>query len=446
MDPDSSITKYLILIVLLVIINGFFSISQTAIVTLNDNKLKRMAADGNKRAKTVLKMTDEPSRFIATIQVGVLLCNLLACGIAVKFTGTIAGYLRFLPLPSEFIHGITLIVITFILCFFLLVFGDFVPKRIAMEFSETITLSLVPFVKLFSILLYPMVMLFSGATKVIVGLLGINSGVKPENVTEEEIRMMVDVGNETGAIEQEEKEMINNIFEFDDKMVDQVMTHRTELAAVEQNMTVREAIDIAVNSGHSRLPIYDHDIDTITGILYAKDLLSLVGNIGALDNIVKAYRRPALFIPESNRCAELLKTFKQLKLQLAIVVDEYGGTGGVVTMEDLLESIVGDIQDEYDNEEEEASQISESCFTFDGSISLDEVQKLLKIEINDSEDYDTLSGLLTDLLDRIPSADEHPTVTISGVVFTVMEMEDRRIAKIGAEILSAGNEEEKLQC
>ena len=283
----------------------------------------------------------------------------------------------------------------------------------------------------------PFVAVLSASTNLVLHLFGINDDDQPEQVTAEEIRMMVDVGNEEGSIEKDEADMIDNIFEFDDITVEDVMTHRTDVAAVENTATVMDVIQLAIDKGYSRIPVYEDDIDNIVGIVYAKDMLRCITEtVEQISNQpILPFIRKAIFVPESNRCSDLFKTFKEKKTQMAIVVDEYGGTSGIVTMEDLLESIVGNMQDEYDQEEEEYQKLSDTIFVLDGSMSVDDVEELLGMNIGPEEDYDTLSGMITDLLDCIPAKDEHPSVQVGNVKFTVLATDERRIAKLRAEIL-----------
>ena len=254
---------------------------------------------------------------------------------------------------------------------------------------------------------------------------------------------MVDVGNEEGSIEKDEADMIDNIFEFDDITAEDVMTHRTDIAAVENTATVKDVIQLAIEEGYSRIPVYEEDIDNIIGIVYAKDMLQCMNETSEQmsHQPIAPFIRKAIFVPESNRCADLFKTFKEKKMQMAVVVDEYGGTSGIVTMEDLLESIVGNMQDEYDHEEDEYQKVSDRVFMLDGSMSVEDVEELLDTNIGSEEDYDTLSGLITDKLDRIPAKDEHPVIRIGTVEFTVLMTEERRIAKLKAEILPETEQE-----
>lgn len=436
MDPDSILINLAIL-VLLIACNAFFAMSEIAIITFNDNKLKKLAEGGDKRAKMLVRLVNEPSKFLSSIQIGVTLSGFLASASAAdQFSQALSTALsRILPVPEATLRGAALLIITLVLAYVTLVLGELVPKRVAMHNPEKISLAVAPVISFLFRAGRPFVAVLSVSTNLILRMIGIDPNDKPDQVTEEEIRMLVDVGNEEGAIEQSEKDMIDNIFEFDDTTAEDVMTHRTEIAAVEKTSNVADVVKIALEEGYSRIPVYKEDIDDIIGIVYAKDMLRFTGVHDTAGRSIDPFVREVIFVPESNRCTDLFKTFKEKKIQMAVVVDEYGGTSGIVTMEDLLEAIVGNMQDEYDNEEEDFCQISDTVYTFDGSVSIEDVEKVLGLEIGNEEDYDTLSGLITDILDRIPGEDEHPTVRVNRVEFTVLKVEDRRLAKIKAEIL-----------
>lgn len=433
MEPGS-LWIYILLLLILILTNAFFAMSEIAIISLNDNKIRKMANEGNKTAIILVGMLKEPSNFLATIQVGVTLSGLLASAVAADtFTEYILYFFRNTNISPTVIRVASLAMITLLLSYFSLVFGELVPKRIGMQNFEKISFAVAKPLSTLYKLEKPFVWLLSHSTNGILKLLGIDPNQKSEEVTEEEIRMMIDVGNESGTIEQSEKDMINNIFEFNDLTAGEIMTHRTEITAIGLDTDISEIIAVAVEDGHSRIPVYDENLDDIQGILYVKDLLKLITENKAENFDVTKYMRKALFVPESNGAKELFQEFKQKKVQMAIVVDEYGGTSGLVTMEDLLESIVGNIQDEYDDEDEEISQVSDNVFIIDGVTSLYDIKKLFNIDFSDDEDYDTIAGYITDLLGHIPSEDEHPTVSISDIQFTVMSMDERRISKIRAE-------------
>lgn len=441
MDPDSnSIILQLVILLILIGVNAFFAMSEIAIVTFNDNKLKKLAEDGNKRAATLYKMVQQPSKFLSTIQIGVTMAGFLAAGSAAEQFAEPVAQLMSPVIPYSVAEPIALFVITLILGYFNLVLGELVPKRIAMHNPEKVSLAVAPIVRFVFTIAKPLVALLSVSTNAILKLIHISPEDQPEQVTEEEIRMMVDVGNEKGAIEQSEKDMINNIFEFDDRNVSEVMTHRTDMTAVPKDVTIDRIVAIAIETGFSRIPVYDEDIDDIMGIVYVKDLLCLIGTPG-VDFDAQKYMRPALFVPESMSCVDLFAQFKQKKVMVAIVVDEYGGTAGIASMEDLLESIVGNIQDEYDDEDEEICKMSDGVYTLDGAVSIEDVERLFDIELDEDSEYDTIGGLLIEKLERIPSPHEHPALELSGVRFTVLLVEDRRIARIRAEKPSAPGQE-----
>ena len=439
MDPDSTIAPLLLTLFILVAASAFFSMCESAMVTLSDSRLKRLAEDGDNRARKLLDKLDHPSRFLATVQAGVTLCGLFAAGLVCdRFAGAAVKALAGYGIAGPWLHPLAVFLITLVLAFVLLVFGKLLPKRLAASRPEKISFSLIGPYGFFSALLRPFVAAAEGFSGLLLRLLGHSPDEEPEEVTEEEIRMMVDVGEEKGVIEQSEKDMINNIFEFDDRSVAAVMTHRTETTAVEATASLEEIVRVAMETGYSRIPVYEDDLDNIIGIIYAKDLLQFIGS--QQEFRIRDCVRPPLFIPESTRCTELFKELKSRKLQMAVIVDEYGGTYGIGTMEDLLESIVGNIQDEYDNEAEEISVQPDGAVTFDGSVSLEEAERQLGIQFEDDVDSETLSGVLTDKLGRIPKMGEHPQVTIQNTLFTVVEMDGRRISKVRAETLSSKKE------
>jgi len=447
-DPGSTMTFILVLI--LVLANAFFVMSKTAVISFNDTKLRKEAEDGNKKAKRIAKIVDEPNNFLTTVKVAVTLSGLLAASAATaEFAESGAAKMladfvaEYVPVGSDVIGGAVVFVLALLLAFVFLVFGELVPKRIAMQHPEKIAYSVAGVLSFFHKLFGPFVFVLNASANLVLRLFGINPNEEPEEATEENIRMMLDVADEKGTIEESEKEMINNIFEFDDRSVGEIMTHRKDLTAVEITMPISEAVDLAISDGYSRMPVYDETIDNIKGVIFAKDLLSLIGDTTLEGRKVEDFIRPVNFIPESNSCREAFMEFQQKKIQAAIVVDEYGGTAGLVSMEDLIESVMGNIQDEYDNEEEEISAIDEENFDFEGTVLLDDIEELLDISVDEDADYDTLSGLIMDILGRIPEEDEQPVVEYQGVEFTVMQVEEHHIAKVRAKILPKEIPEDK---
>ena len=434
-DPGSPF--YLILLFVLIGVNAFFAMSEIAAISLNDAKLHHDAEDGNKKARILSKLVDEPNNFLATIQVAITLSGLLSSALAADtYADVVADFLlKYIPAPADFIHGVTLVLLTLVLSYLTLLFGELVPKRIEMHYPEKIAYSIAGTLSFFYKVFKPFVKLLSVSTNGVLRLFGIDPNAEPESATEENIRMMLDAGNEKGTIEESEKEMINNIFEFDDRTVGEVMTHRMDLTAVEMNTPIDEAVDLAISDGYSRMPVYEDNIDNVKGMIYAKDLLSLIGEKNFTHRKIADFIRAVNFIPESNSCREAFLEFQQKKIQVAIVVDEYGGTAGLVSMEDLIESVMGNIQDEYDNEEAEINKIDADNFDFDGAVLLDDLADVLGIETPEDADYDTLGGLIMDILGRIPDENEHPVIVYNNVEFTVVLVEEHRIAKVHAKRL-----------
>lgn len=429
MDLQSALLSVALLLVL-ILVNGFFAASEIAVITLNDGKIKKMAEEGNQKAKKLVKLTENSSRFLSTIQIGVTLSSFLTSASASQsFANLLADQLTFLPFSHSAIVGVSTVIITIVLSYFSLVLGELVPKKIAMQKAEQLSFRFVGILSATAKIFSPFISFLSFSTNVVLKLLGIDPNHSEETVTEEEILMMVDVGEEKGVIDEGAREMISNIFEFDDRAVSEIMTHRTEVTAVEDTMSIQEAVALAVRDGYSRMPVYHEQLDTVLGIFYVKDLLQYAGKDIPSELKITDHMRPAYFVPESKSCNELLEEMTARHIQIAIVVDEYGGTEGIVTMEDLLESIVGNIQDEYDNEEQEIHRVSENAFTVDGSTSIDEISDLMQVHLPEG-DYDTIAGLVVELLGRIPKVGERPTVTYKSLTFTVEEVEERRISKL----------------
>ena len=445
-DPAGQIWLQLLLLLVLIFVNAFFAASEIAVISLNDAKIRKMAEDGHKKAQQILKLTADSSNFLATIQIGVTLAGFLTSATAAQslaepladwFIGTVpaaAGY-------AGAVETVSVVVITLIMSYFSLVLGELVPKRIAMQKAESLSFAVIGVLRAVAIVTRPFVKLLSVSTNLVVRLFGLDPHADEENVTEEEIRMMVDVGEEKGVIEESQKDMINNIFEFDDIIAEDIMTPRTDVEAIDVEDGVAEALRVSVEEGFSRLPVYEDDIDNVIGLLYIKDLLPYVGQTIPPELSLRSLVRTAYFVPGTKKCGELFTEMSEKHLQMAVVVDEYGGVAGIVTMEDLLESIVGNIQDEFDHEEEEVTQTGDNTFEVDGSLDIEEMSELLKVELPEGE-YDTVAGFIMDRLGRIPQEDEHPTVVYQNVTFTVCEVVERRIEKVHVEVTPLPEPEE----
>ena len=441
MDDPGSISFNLVLLFVLILVNAFFAMSEIAIISLNDNMIDKLAEEGHKKAKLVKKLTENPSNFLSTIQIGVTLAGFLTSASAsTTFAELLAdAVIRIAPnLPRSIIEGVSVVVITVIMSYFSLVLGELAPKRMAMQKPEEIAYKVVGILLVVKKVTAPFVKILSISTNAIVRLFGFDPNANDDVVTEEEIRMMVDVGEEKGVIENLQKEMINNIFEFDDIDVTDIMTHRTDMIAVEDTDTLEELVNLSIEHGYSRIPVYHEDQDNIIGIVYIKDLLKYVPDGLPENESPKALMREAYYVPSSKNCGKLFNEMTEKRIQMAVVVDEYGGTAGIVTMEDLVETIVGNIRDEYDDDEEEIIEESENLFTIDGTAYIEEVNELVG-DIIPEGDYDTLGGFIISLLDFLPQDGEMNEVTYENLKFTILDVEERRIGKVRVEITPIEN-------
>lgn len=449
-DPALPIVLKLLLLLVLVVVNAFFAMSEIAIISLNDTKIQRMAEEGNKKAKQIVRLTENSSNFLSTIQIGVTLAGFLTSASASQtfadmLANALAAKFAFCSEHFSAVNVVSIIVITIITSYFSLVLGELAPKRIAMQIPEKVSFKVVGVLLFVAKITKPFVKILSLSTNAVVRIFGFDPNADEENVTEEEIRMMVDVGGEKGVIEDSQKEMIDNIFEFDDLDAGDIMTHRTEMSAIEVSKSLKEVAELAIENGYSRIPVYEEDPDSIVGVLYAKDLLKYVGKDIPEDMTIEKVMRKTLYVPETQLCADLFKAMNESHTQFAVVVDEYGGTAGIVTLEDVLESIVGNIQDEYDDEEEEIKKIDETTFTVEGTTDLDEVDELVGVELPEG-DFDTLGGFVISLLGYLPTEvdQENPIVAeYENLRFTVLSIDERRIDEIKVEILPVEKKDEE---
>ena len=408
----------LVILVILILINAFFAASEIAFISLNDAKIEKQAKEGNKKAKQIEGMLKSPSKFLATIQIGITLAGFLSSAFASDaFAEMLAPALyNLMPFFSLTVwNNISIVVITIILSFFTLVFGELVPKRLAMKYYEKISFGTIGIIRAIFILTSPFVKFLTFVTNGISKLFGVAES-EEEQVTEEEIKMMVDQGEESGNIKEEEKELINNVFEFNDITVSEIMRHRKDIFAVDINISNEELMEELSKEEfrYSRIPVYDETIDEV--------------------NLVKE----AYFVSQNRLINEVFKELQRNKTQIAIIVDEYGGTAGLITMEDILEELVGDIYDEYDKVEKEYEQIDDNTYLLSGSLPIYDVNKLLNAEIPEG-DYDTLSGYLQEEMGRIPKDEENPIIETDKVTYKIEEYEDKRIIKVKA---CKNNEEE----
>lgn len=422
----------ILVLVILIALNAFFAATEIAFISLNDVKIELKAKEGNKKAIKIQKMLKDPSKFLATIQIGITLAGFLSSAFASDaFADLLAPKLHSVMSGISLAQWkqISIIIITLILSYFTLVFGELVPKRIAMKYSEKLSFFAIGIIRTISIFTLPFVKLLTFSTNIVSKIFGV-TGEDEEQISEEEIKMMVDVGEEKGTIEAGEKEMINNVFEFNDRVVSEIMIPRTQVYALDMKLTISEAIDLLnEDTRYSRVPIFDENIDNIKGIVYLKDMLLTQKN---KNTKLKNIAREATFILEGLYIDDAFKELKKTKKQIAIVVDEYGGTAGIITMEDILEEIVGEIYDEYDVIEAKYKKIDNNTYILDGELQIYEVEKLLGIDLPEG-DYDTISGYLLMELNRIPNDKEKGIVVeTEKVTYRIEKIEDNRITKIKA--------------
>ena len=428
---DTPIGGLLLLQAVLIAINAFFAAAEIAVVSLSETKLRHLAEAGDKKAARLLKMVLEPSGFLSTIQIAITLAGFLGSAFAAdNFAGPLVDLIvnrwGFTALSAGTVNTLCVVFITLILSYFTLVFGELVPKRVAMKKPYAVARGVCGVIVAVAAAARPVVWLLSKSVNGVLRLFGIDPAAEEENVTEDEIRMMVDMGEEKGTIEGNERDMIENIFEFNNMTAADCMTHRTDVTALQVDETEQEILRIISESGLSRFPVYGEDLDDVLGTVTTRDyLLSLsTGGKKTLRDIL----RPAYFVPESVRTDVLFRDMQMKKTHLAIVVDEYGGTSGLITMEDLLEEIVGNIYDEYDPAlPQDIQKIGENQYRIAGGAELEAINEALDLSLPTEEEFDTLGGLIYSRLATIPKDGTHPEVECYGLRIRAEEIVDRRV-------------------
>ncbi len=422
----------ILLILLFTLIDCFLHLSESAVTAANISRIKQLEDDGDKKAANLaeLRSGDKPF-FIAAVRTLSAFCtfavSLLSFDVIYPRVNNIFGLWNLIS--GKYESWIAFLCTAFVVLSFFIINGKIIPRKIGIHRCETIAYSVSGLSKFIIKILYPYIIVMLGISNFVVKIFGVPAHADEKLATEDEILMMVDASGEKGVIEESEADMIANIFEFGDTTASEAMTHRTDVEALEYTSTVLQAVDFALENGFSRIPVYKDDLDNIQGVLYVKDLLRFVGSPENCDTPIYKLMRPACYIPETKKLSELFGEMTETKVQMAVVVDEYGGTSGIITMEDLIESILGNIQDEFDNEDEEISQVNDNTFTIDGTTSIYEVSDLLDIELPEG-DYDTLAGYIVSTLGRIPTENEHPTVSFENAEFTVEQVSDRRITRV----------------
>jgi putative hemolysin len=425
--PDPLLPALLLQLVL-ILVNAVFAASEIAVISLNENRLRKQVDMGDKVAARLMRMVEKPSSFLSTIQVSITLAGFLGSAFAANnFADDIAGWMvGIVPISLSAAHTIALVLVTIILSYFSLVLGELAPKRIAMQHADKVARFAADLITGMSYFLRPMIALLSGSTNLVLRALGVDPNSSPEKVTEEEIRLMVDIGEEKGAIETNEREMIENVFEFNNMTAAEVMTHRTDMTAIWIADTPEVILRTITESGLSRFPVYDEDLDDIIGVLSTRTWLlnEREQNPRPLVELL----RETYFVPETVKADVLFRNMQKRKTHIAIVVDEFGGTSGLVTMEDLLEEIVGNIYDEFDPQVmQDIVQLEPNKWRVSGGIDLETLSEALGVDLPEDEEYSTLGGLVYSCLSSIPEDGSQPDITTNGLNIHVEQVEDRRV-------------------
>ncbi|MFT9497142.1 hemolysin family protein [Anaerosolibacter sp.] len=407
----------LAILFLLLALSALFSSAETAITSLNIIKIRQAEGKGAGNAAVLERLFRNSPKIIATILIGNNIVNIGATAIATELT-------------YKFFQGknVTALVTT-VMTLAILIFGEITPKTFSASNPEKVALRLGRPVEILSFLLYPVLKILNVLTNIIIRLMGGNVAQVKSLVSEEEIMTLVDVGEEAGIIESQERKMINSIFEIGDIEASEVMIPRIDMIYLDEEATIEEALNIAIDYGYSRIPVIKDTVDNVTGILYAKDLLASLRKIDEQSQIIdiRTFIRPAYYVPESKKVNELLKEMQKEKVHISIVLDEYGGTLGLVTIEDILEEIVGDILDEYDAEIDLIEHLSENSLIVNAKASVEEINEVLRVELPEDE-YDSIGGFVFNALGRIPVKDD--TIELEDITIKVLSVHNRRIKQL----------------
>ena len=445
MDADpagTSIIFTLVLLLFFTLMNAYFAGAEMAVVSVNKTRIHTLAADGNKKAKLIEGLFEDSTKFLSTIQVAITFAGFYSsASAAAGLAPYVAEWLQNFEIPYS--SGIARNGLTLILMFFNLVFGELVPKRIALHKAEAFSMLTVMPIHYISIVLSPFIKLLSVSTKVVLKALHMKTEDQEEAVTEEEIKALLKMGNETGTFDDEEREMIDSVFAFDDRTARELMVPRRDVFTLDIEEPFEEMIDEILESRHSRIPVYEENIDNIIGVLYVKDVMIELRKSQTAKMDIRSMLHKAFFVPETKEADALFREMQKARKRMAILVDEYGGFSGIVTIEDLVEEIMGDINEEYEEVEPEIVKLDEQTYLLDGGMQIWDLNEELELSL-ETENYDTLSGYLTEQLGYIPSEGSNDVVEIKedGLTFVVEEVKDKRITRVRLHIEPPAEEEE----
>ena len=427
-----SVQATLILQVLLIFVNAVFAGTELAVISLNAIQLKKEADEGDKKAAKLLKMVENQSSFLSTIQISITLAGFLGAAFSADVLSEhLVSWLKSLGCPGStaLLNSLAVIFITIIISFFTLIFGELVPKRIAQQKAEGWSRAVVGVVSALQTLFKPVVKLLSFCTNLVLKICRLKTDGAEDEVTEEDIRLMVDASGESGSIEEDEKEWIQNVFEFNDTPVDEIMTRDQDAVWIQEDASDEEVIALIRDSGYSRFPVYGEDHDDVKGILIAREFLL---NMSSPDRkpLQELIRAPYL-VPDSIHADKLFADMQAKKVHLAIVIDEYGSSAGIITMEDLIEEIVGNIYDEFDDvEEEEITKLDDGKWSISGDSLIEDVNEETDLDIPQSEDYDTVGGFVMSNLSTIPEDGKEFDITAGDLKVHVLKVEDKRVQRV----------------
>ena len=442
---EGSLLLQFIVIIVLTGINAFFSGAEMSIVSVNKNKIKVMVEEGDKKAILLDNLLKEPSKFLSTIQVGITLASFFAsASAATGLSQFLSVFLNKMKVPYS--AQLSMIIVTFLLSYVTLVFGELIPKRVALRSSEKMALSSIGVIVFISKIFSPFVKFLTFSTNVVLTLLKLKEDNIEEKVSKEELRSLVEVGREHGIINEVEKEMIENITTSnDEKIAREIMIPRTKVFLIDRNTTIEELFETKEVGKYSRIPVYEEEADNIVGILLTKDLMMEAYKKGFENINISEMVQEAYFVPETKNVNELFNEMQLEKKHIAILIDEYGGFSGIVTLEDLIEEVMGNIADEYDDEDLSIRQLSSNKYLISGDVSLNDLNDAFHIEL-ESKYYDTLSGLLIEKLGYIPEDDEKISpITIDGIEFKPQRVRDKKIEKIIVIFLKKIEMQEKVE-
>ena len=432
-DPDgNSILFQLLFLAFLTLVNAFFAGAEMAVVSVNKNRIKVLADEGSKRAALLQTLFEDSTKFLSTIQVAITLAGFFSsASAATGISQVLSGWIAQFGIPYS--NTIAVVVVTIILSYFTLVFGELVPKRIALQKAEAFSLFVVQPIYIISKILSPFIKLLSLSTNGFLHLIGMKTENLEEAVSEEEIKKMLETGSENGVFNEIEKEMINSIFSFDDKTAKDVMVPRREVFAIDIEEPLEKILDEILETRHSRIPVYEEQIDNIIGILQVKDVMIEARKKSFEEVDIRALLKEAFFVPDGKSTDELFREMQKTKNRMAVLIDEYGGVSGILTVEDLVEEVMGEITDEHEEEVVELQKIGEKEYLLDGSILIEELNEKLNLKL-ETENYDTLSGYLIEELGYIPKDSGQCELDADGVHFKILEVKEKRIRKVWMKI------------